>query len=157
MPRSTTTIVHHDPHHLAASNDPPVNDATAASATPYRAKRQGWYNGPLTAVHPKPQRKSPEGSSSSEGVATPSFSTAEYHPAIVNSDGYIESHAPNQSSTFHGSGQQPLYQNPVDPMARSSQQQHPAQDSKMSSLEVLVAVATNEDGARNTNAQPSVA
>ncbi|KAL8946739.1 MAG: hypothetical protein Q9222_006905 [Ikaeria aurantiellina] len=157
MPRSTNAVVHHDYDHPPVSQEPPVSDTSTASATPYRAKRQGWYNGPLTAVQAKPQRKSPEGSSSSDGVTTPSFSTAEYHPAIVNSDGYIEPHAPSQSSNYHGSAQQPLYQHPVDPMTRPGQQQHPAQDSKMSSLEVLVAVATNEDDARNTNAQPNAA
>jgi hypothetical protein len=41
------------------------------------------------------QRTSPEDSSSSEGVPTPSSSSmTEYHPAIVHSNGYIETHPP---------------------------------------------------------------
>ncbi len=62
--------------------------------TPVKAKRQGWYQGPPKPSHPAvpPPRVSPEDSSSSEGVPTPSFSSAEYHPAIIHSNGYIESH-----------------------------------------------------------------
>jgi hypothetical protein len=75
-------------------------------STPRRNKRHAWYNGP---VHSSPQaqqatqpvyssaglRTSPDGSSSSEGVPTPSTgSINEYHPAIVHSNGYIEAHPP---------------------------------------------------------------
>lgn len=81
-----SVVVHNDSQH------PPIKAPTPSQATPYRAKRQGWYNGPLAAPQQPVQRTSPEGSSSSEGVPTPSFSTAEYHPSIVNSEGYIESH-----------------------------------------------------------------
>lgn len=81
-------IVHNDPH------SSPTKALTNSQTTPYRTKRQGWYNGPLAAPQQNAQRTSPEGSSSSEGVPTPSFSTAEYHPSIVNSEGYIESHHP---------------------------------------------------------------
>ena len=60
--------------------------------TPNRAKRQGWYIG---HVGGNQQRASPGDSSSSEGVpTTPSFSTAEHHPSIVHSNGYIESAHP---------------------------------------------------------------
>lgn len=38
------------------------------------------------------QRTSPEDSSSSEGVPTPSSSLGEYRPTIVDSNGYVESH-----------------------------------------------------------------
>lgn len=65
------------------------------SVTPAKAKRQGWYQGPpKQSHHPAPlqPRISPEDSSSSEGLLTPSFSTADYHPAIIHSNGYIESH-----------------------------------------------------------------
>lgn len=61
--------------------------------TPVKNKRHGWYNGPLKASHHQAifqQRTSPEDSSSSEGVPTPSFSSTEYHPAIIHSNGYIE-------------------------------------------------------------------
>lgn len=40
----------------------------------------------------RPNHTSPEDSSSSEGVHTPSTASLEYHPAIVHSSGYIESH-----------------------------------------------------------------
>ena len=56
---------------------------------PQYAKRQAWYNGPPTAT-----RTSPEDSSSSEGVPTPGTSAAEFHPAIVHSNGYIEPQHP---------------------------------------------------------------
>jgi hypothetical protein len=70
--------------------------------TSRKSKRHAWYNGP---VHLSPQahpayssaglRTSPDGSSSSEGIPTPSTgSVHEYHPAIVHSNGYVESHAP---------------------------------------------------------------
>lgn len=39
----------------------------------------------------RPAQTSPEDSSSSEGVHTPSTASVEYHPAIVHSSGYIES------------------------------------------------------------------
>lgn len=40
----------------------------------------------------RPNHPSPEDSSSSEGAHTPSTASVEYHPAIVHSSGYIESH-----------------------------------------------------------------
>lgn len=87
-PQSAPVLVHH------SSQNGPFNSSSLSNTTPYRSKRQGWYNGPLTAAPAKIQR-SPEGSSSSEGVSTPSLSTAEYNPSIVNSDGFIEPHPPS--------------------------------------------------------------
>lgn len=62
------------------------------ATTPIRARRMGWYNGPLATVQQTSaiQRPSPEDSSSSEGVPTPSASSAEYYPSIVHANGYIE-------------------------------------------------------------------
>ncbi|GAD93266.1 C2H2 transcription factor [Paecilomyces variotii No. 5] len=59
-------------------------------------KRSSWYNGPPSSNAPGSQanRTSPEDSSSSEGVTTPSTSSLEYHPAIVHSNGYVEPHHP---------------------------------------------------------------
>ena len=59
-----------------------------------RDRRNGWYNGPLVPVQQAPilHRTSPEDSSSSDGAPTPSTSSVEYHPSIVNSNGYIEPH-----------------------------------------------------------------
>ncbi|KAL8760719.1 MAG: hypothetical protein Q9184_003099, partial [Pyrenodesmia sp. 2 TL-2023] len=79
-------VVHNDLQRLS------VKSSNIPQATPIRAKRQGWYNGPLAAPQQNIQQRSPEESSSSEGVPTPSFSTAEYYPSIVNSEGYIEAH-----------------------------------------------------------------
>ncbi|KAI4141432.1 MAG: hypothetical protein L6R39_005334 [Caloplaca ligustica] len=146
-----SVVVHNDSQH------PPIKAPTPSQATPYRAKRQGWYNGPLAAPQQPVQRTSPEGSSSSEGVPTPSFSTAEYHPSIVNSEGYIESHPAIHQNNSGGSSHPHTYQYPVDVKPTSPQHEHASQDTKMTSLEVLVAVATNEDNARSPNAQPSAA
>lgn len=148
-PQSSPVIVHHD------SQNPPAKAAEASQATPYRAKRQGWYNGPLAAPQQNVQRRSPEGSSSSESVPTPSFSVAEYHPSIVHSDGSIETHQSGQQSNPGGPTQPHTYQYPVDNKSTAAMHQPPSQDSNMTSLEVLVAVATNEDSARNSNTQPS--
>ena len=71
--------------------------------TPNKKKRHGWYNGPLTTAHQPvmQQRTSPEDSSSSEGVPTPSFSAAEYNPSIVHSNGYIESNSIGTAAGHH--------------------------------------------------------
>lgn len=47
---------------------------------------------PSLSTSSRPNHASPEDSSSSEGVHTPSTASVEYHPAIVHSSGYIESH-----------------------------------------------------------------
>ncbi|KAL8680423.1 MAG: hypothetical protein Q9186_003383 [Xanthomendoza sp. 1 TL-2023] len=149
-PQATSVMVHHDRRNAA------VQATSPAGGTSYRSKRQGWYNGPLNAPQATIQRKSPEGSSSSESVPTPSFSTAEFNPSIVGSDGYIETRHMNQYSKPQASAQPPTYQYPVDTSTTSSQSSHASADSKMTSLEVLVAVATNEDNnARNTNNPPT--
>ncbi|KAF1848536.1 uncharacterized protein K460DRAFT_375388 [Cucurbitaria berberidis CBS 394.84] len=61
--------------------------------TPRKNKRQAWYNGPLAQSQQALQRTSPEDSSSSEGVPTPG-TMAEYHPAIMHSNGHVEAIAP---------------------------------------------------------------
>ncbi|KAE9963422.1 hypothetical protein BLS_009317 [Venturia inaequalis] len=80
--------------------------------TPRSSKRHAWYNGPTqeSKPHTQPQqqhplyypasalRTSPDGSSSSEGVPTPSIgSVHEYQPAIVHSNGYVE----GRPSSYH--------------------------------------------------------
>ncbi|KAF1945796.1 hypothetical protein EJ02DRAFT_441601 [Clathrospora elynae] len=57
--------------------------------TPRKNKRQAWYNGPLSQPQRAIKRTSPEDSSSSEGVPTPG-TMSDYHPAIVDSNGYVE-------------------------------------------------------------------
>ena len=70
----------------------PSETAHYPSPTPNKTKRQGWYIGHVGGSQ---QRASPGDSSSSEGVpTTPSFTTAEHHPSIVHSNGYIESGHP---------------------------------------------------------------
>ena len=69
----------------------PAESDSAQPTTPRRNKRHGWYNGPLQVPRQDTlQRTSPEDSSSSDGVPTPSTSALEYHPSIVHSNGYIE-------------------------------------------------------------------
>ncbi|KAL8868247.1 MAG: hypothetical protein Q9174_005112 [Haloplaca sp. 1 TL-2023] len=149
-PQQAPVIIHHN------QQNEPSNTSNPSNATPYRAKRQGWYNGPLAVAPNKPLTRSPEGSSSSEGVPTPSFSTAEYNPAIVQSDGSIEPHPPSQHKRYSGSAQQYTYPHPADTPTNATQTHTIPQDQSMSGLDVLVAVATNEDNARNTN-NPSTA
>lgn len=71
----------------------PADSSYMQTTTQNKKKRQGWYNGPLTPLHQTvlQQHTSPEDSSSSEGVPTPSYSCVEYHPSIIHSNGYIES------------------------------------------------------------------
>lgn len=74
--------------------------ASSDNTTPRNKKRQAWYDGqrPPSSKASHATRTSPEDSSSSEGVATPSTSAVEYHPAIVHSSGYIEGHRPSLSA-----------------------------------------------------------
>ncbi|KAI9777502.1 MAG: hypothetical protein M1816_004707 [Peltula sp. TS41687] len=60
--------------------------------TPRKNKRQGWYAGPPSANRNiLTNRPSPEDSSSSEGVATPSTSSVgETNPSIRNSNGWLD-------------------------------------------------------------------
>lgn len=77
----------------------------ALTSRPGRERRQGWYNGPLGGGMLRQQqqgqqgqiqaaahgvRTSPEDSSSSDGVPTPSATSTEWHPSIVHANGYIE-------------------------------------------------------------------
>lgn len=119
--------------------------------TPNRAKRQGWYIGHIGG---NPQRASPGDSSSSEGVpTTPSFSTAEHHPSIVHSNGYIESAHPgavmpvSHHAYTSGNTRPPTW--PLSAGADNSHHNGP-KDTQMSGLEVLVAVATSEENATAT-------
>ncbi|KZF21755.1 hypothetical protein L228DRAFT_239701 [Xylona heveae TC161] len=125
--------------------------------TPRRIKRQGWYNGPLSATQPtfSAQRTSPEDSSSSEGVPTPSISSAgEYHPSIVHSNGYIEANhstvGPEDShaSYTNKNGNTVSYPLPSERGTRMDIVEEPSRrkrdDADMGRLEALVAVATSE-------------
>ena len=139
----------HPPQHPVPSQN--EGSMSAEPSAPLRAKRAGWYNGPLplapapaaSAPHavgtaqparpqgpvhgalqphqqaPPPQqqpqyqlpsqqqhpyqpqqpqaqhrRRSPEDSSSSDGVPTPSSTSLEYQPSILHPNGYVEAQAP---------------------------------------------------------------
>lgn len=139
-------------------------------ATPNRRKRMGFYAAPPTALYQPSaqQRRSPEDSSSSEGVPTPSFSVAEYHPSIVHSNGDIETHhssaAGNQQVSKQKldpwfikqankhlkayqatNSQQSSWPLPSEPIGASSAQTQNQKDTAMSGLDVLVAAATGEE------------
>ncbi|KAJ9665202.1 Up in starvation [Coniosporium apollinis] len=164
---------------VAQSARPLSGDSSRSSAeqpiTPRKNKRHGWYNGPLPLTQqgqPLNQhmttnytthRTSPEDSSSSEGVPTPSASMSECHPAIVHSNGYIEAHHP----AVHPDEAQKtgIVHAPRPPIERGafSYPQHPASAPRhppfgvvhpppagshsddMRRLEALVAVATREE------------
>lgn len=84
-------VIHQESQKRAAEN--PHYPTTHSN----RAKRQGWYAGPPPGGQQSTSqpRTSPEGSSSSEGVpTTPSFTSSEHHPAIMHSNGYVESARP---------------------------------------------------------------
>ncbi|KAJ5601845.1 transcriptional regulator family: C2H2 zinc finger [Penicillium lagena] len=101
----------------------------------------------------RPTRTSPEDSSSSEGVHTPSTASIDYHPAIVHSSGYVE---PHESSLPSDHGAPPIcgrrssnadgYSAPPSREPRSEMFPDPsARNSGMGRLEALVAVATSEN------------
>ena len=131
-------------------------------STPKRSKRQAWYNGPYSAT-----RTSPEDSSSSDGVPTPGTSTAEVHPAIVHSNGYIEPHhaatteAPAPVSTlalqYELKSNEPQTcaptSNSIGYPSRNERARSPRfserrnAPAELSGLDALVAVATSEEKA----------
>ncbi|KAJ5174690.1 transcriptional regulator family: C2H2 zinc finger [Penicillium canariense] len=107
---------------------------------------------PSLSTSSRPAHASPEDSSSSEGVHTPSTASVEYHPAIVHSSGYIESHEPSlpsdhpqpicgrQASQADGYSGHAEQEPRTDLFSASS-----ARDTGMGRLEALVAVATSEN------------
>jgi hypothetical protein len=68
----------------SSSYQPAFGPTAERSPEEYRGHRQSL------STSSRPARTSPEDSSSSEGVHTPSTASLEYHPAIVHSSGYIE-------------------------------------------------------------------
>lgn len=154
---SNPPIIHQAPTShppLAALQNPaPQTHSQTTLLTPSKKKRQGWFNGPLA----NQTRRSPEDSSSSEGVPTPGTSAAELHPAIVHSNGFIEPHHPGLPVESHAVSELPnpipnLYQ-PTDHACLQVQHPRPgyfpgqAESHDMGRLEALVAVATSEDKA----------
>jgi len=83
QPVPARAVVHQEPIRLSEET------SHYPTSTSNRAKRQGMYIGHVGTTQ---QRPSPGDSSSSEGVpTTPSFTSAEHHPSIVHSNGYVES------------------------------------------------------------------
>ncbi|MCJ1392421.1 hypothetical protein MMC18_005288 [Xylographa bjoerkii] len=129
------------------------SDHYSHPVTPNRSRRMGWYNGPLPSARQPvaTQRTSPEDSSSSDGVPTPSASTIDYQPTIIHANGYIETSriGAGNSAGFVGyasSNNRNSYA--VPPEATRSVAIPKATD--MSGLEALVAVATSEEKAATT-------
>ncbi|MCJ1355915.1 MAG: hypothetical protein MMC33_005908 [Icmadophila ericetorum] len=108
-----------------------------------RDRRNGWYNGPIAPVQaPIIHRTSPEDSSSSDGVPTPSTSSVDYHPSIVHSNGYIE---PNNNGTRGFSSYATTNNNQVPQYSTNYKQNLIIpKGTGMSGLDALVAAATSE-------------
>ncbi|KAJ5240137.1 transcriptional regulator family: C2H2 zinc finger [Penicillium chermesinum] len=114
--------------------------------------RENRGHAPSLSTGSRPNHTSPEDSSSSEGVHTPSTASVEYHPAIVHSSGYIESHDSSlptdhpqpicgrQDSHSDGYPGHPEQEPRTTVFTDSS-----AEDTGMGRLEALVAVATSEN------------
>ncbi|ODH22659.1 hypothetical protein ACO22_05486 [Paracoccidioides brasiliensis] len=147
---------------------PAAGSSPNGPTTPTQNKRHGWYNGPLstmTASSHQHVHTSPEDSSSSEGVATPSGSAPEYHPTIVPSNGDFEGHhsrvrsenthnpcAPQTSQTNNTA--YPIHP-PHPPNAEPRHVFYSGNSSNhtgtgMARLEALVAVATSENKGMGT-------
>lgn len=151
QPQAPQVVIHQE------QPRPNTNTPFLQPATPNKKKRMGWYAGPPSVVPQPPiqQRRSPEDSSSSEGVHTPSFSVAEYHPSIVHSNGYVETGnsgggpAPSHNP-FTGNAQASSWPLPAEPLG-APLQQHISKDTEMSGLDALVAVATSEEKVPTTS------
>ncbi|KAI9798150.1 MAG: hypothetical protein M1825_005411 [Sarcosagium campestre] len=100
-------------------------------------------------------RTSPEDSSSSEGIPTPSTSSiGDYNPSIVHSNGWVESdhglraeeHASQMnppSGTNEHTKDYPIASSPQDAIVIDARPDHRKNDADMLRLEALVAVATS--------------
>ncbi|KAJ5795703.1 transcriptional regulator family: C2H2 zinc finger [Penicillium psychrosexuale] len=129
----------------SSSYQPAFGPMAERSPEEYRGHRPSLSTGSRT-------RTSPEDSSSSEGVHTPSTASLEYHPAIVHSSGYIESHDSSLPSdhpppicgrqSSHADGYESHNDREPRPDVFSDS---PARHSGMGRLEALVAVATSEN------------
>ncbi|KAL4969673.1 uncharacterized protein BDV14DRAFT_187171 [Aspergillus stella-maris] len=101
------------------------------------------------ASHTYGARTSPEDSSSSEGVHTPSTASLEYHPAIVHNNGYVEPHHPPFSSDTSQTACPPLppqHENyHTKRESRPDLMNNDPRDPGLGRLEALVAVATSEN------------
>ncbi|KAE8380017.1 hypothetical protein BDV26DRAFT_149726 [Aspergillus bertholletiae] len=127
-----------------------VSSRPASSYHPqqqYQEHRGHHSRGPSYSSTIHATRTSPEDSSSSEGVHTPSTASLEYHPAIVHNNGYIEPHhTPFTSDTSQTASQSDGYHSKPNPGTDFFGSNHPSsRESGMGRLEALVAVATSEN------------
>ncbi|KAF2267376.1 hypothetical protein CC78DRAFT_541629 [Lojkania enalia] len=171
----------HVPQPIQIPGPESIRPSQEQPVTPKKNKRHGWYNGPLQSSQQYPnepvravQRTSPEDSSSSEGVPTPSnVSMTDYHPAIRHSNGYVETHPPGATIEEQKAGPPPSIMDRPHPLQYQYQQYHNSGPSNsfersreperaplsfgqplpqagandMRRLEALVAVATGEQQA----------
>ncbi|KAL4772118.1 hypothetical protein BDW60DRAFT_43935 [Aspergillus nidulans var. acristatus] len=100
-----------------------------------------------TASSSHAARTSPEDSSSSEGVHTPSTASLEYHPAIVQNNGFVEPQHPPLSSDASQTACPPISQPESYHIKHESRPDlnNVSRDPGMGRLEALVAVATSEN------------
>jgi hypothetical protein len=144
---------------------------SAPVVTPREAKRQAWYQGPVSAHPPQPvvdpqlQQTSPANSSGSDNVpGTPSnASVRDSNPGIVHANGYVESRDYPMNDARPGPGGYTHYPPPHGPEAaytyghgqqapQADPQHHEPKspDNSMLRLEALVAVATSEENVAAT-------
>lgn len=119
------------PPHVPQPIQVPPHESPRSSqeqpTTPRKNKRQAWYNGPLSQPQRAMQRTSPEDSSSSEGVPTPG-TMAEYRPAIVHSNGYVEAMPHGTTIEEHKpAAPSSIMERPHPLHAQQQQQQQPQQ------------------------------
>ncbi|KAK9855977.1 hypothetical protein MYU51_001723 [Penicillium brevicompactum] len=120
--------------------------------TAERSPEEHRSHRPSLSTSSRPARTSPEDSSSSDGVHTPSTASLEYHPAIVHSSGYIEpndsplpsDHPPPMCSRQSSHVDDYQASNDRDPRSNIYGDSS-ARNSGMGRLEALVAVATSEN------------
>ncbi|KAJ5132641.1 transcriptional regulator family: C2H2 zinc finger [Penicillium atrosanguineum] len=134
------------------SSRPSSSYQPAFGPTAERSPEENRGHAPSLSTSSRPNHTSPEDSSSSEGVHTPSTASVEYHPAIVHSSGYIESN----DSSLPSDHPQPICdrQSPHTDGYPGHAEREPrtgvfsdssARESGMGRLEALVAVATSEN------------
>lgn len=134
-----------------SSGQPFTSTPRQEPSTPQSAQR---YSFQAATTTPHVTRTSPEDSSSSEGVATPSTVSMEYHPAIVHSNGHVEPAVAHEAAVgffpfLRRTIKLTLRQNCAPAQQNGANragifENSPAGASGMGRLEALVAVATSE-------------
>ncbi|KAL4884652.1 hypothetical protein BJY04DRAFT_168584 [Aspergillus karnatakaensis] len=95
---------HRDASHWSQQTISEIRNVGSRPSSSYQQQVQGFrghhshHSSSYSTASSHAARTSPEDSSSSEGVHTPSTASIEYHPAIVHNNGYVEPHHPPFSS-----------------------------------------------------------